>query len=387
MQAHVDSSLGTAAPSEAGYDQGLNGVYAARHILFQFPMGATQAQKDSVHKKAQGVAPQVTDKNFADMAKKYSADASAAQGGNLGVFNAGEMVPEFGNALKGLKPGQISPLVETQFGYHIIQRLPYAQVKADYDKQFAQIAGADAEKAFMAKLDSGASIQVKPGAVAVAKAAAIDASNHRKDNAVLTTFKGGTLTVSRFLMWLDQFPQNQRIPQQMQTAPDSLIEGFLKNLTTNELLVHQADSLHVTLTADEQASVYHDFGQVVSLAWNALGVDPKALADSGKSTSAREKLAAARVEALMDGMMSGKVQPVPIPTPLKVLLETKYDWKINPAGLDRATEQARQIRTSADSAKAANQPKSQVPLPGVMTPPPATTTTGGATTTTGGAKK
>jgi hypothetical protein len=178
-------------------------------------------------------------------------------------------------------------------------------------------------------------------------------------------------------MWLDQFPANQRIPVQMQQAPDPLLTQFLKSITTNELLMQKADSMHVTLTAEEQDGVYKDFAQVVNLAWNALGVDPKLLADSAKSQSEKAKLASARVESTMDAMMSGKMQPVPVPTPLKVLLESKYEWKINATGLDRATELARQIRTSADSARAANQPKSQVPLPGAAAPTPPATTTGG----------
>lgn len=383
LQTHIDSMLVTEQPTEEGYTKGLDNVYAARHILFSFPQGATIAQKDSVRKKAASVLPQVNDKNFADMAKKYSGDASSAvQGGELGVFNGATMVAPFTAALTALKPGQISPLVESQFGYHIVQRLSYDQAKDNYTKQFAAVAGAGAERGYMAKLDSNANIQVKPTAPAAAKAAAIDEANHRKDNTVLATFNGGTLTTARFLMWLDQFPPQQRIPTQMQAAPDTLITSFLKSITTNEVLMKQADSLHVTVTPEQRDSLYVQFAQVVQLSWNALHIDPTALADSAKTKSERAKLASARVDTLIASMMDGRAQPVPIPTPLKVLLESNYDWKINATGLDRATELARQIRTSADSTRAANQPKSQVPLPGAVTPP---VTTGGATT--GGTKK
>ncbi len=375
MQGVIDSMLVKDKPTEAGYNEGIDDIYDARHILFQFPQGATPAQMDSVRKKAAAVLPQVNARNFAAMAQKYSSDAgSAAQGGNLGVFNSADMVPEFANAVAALKPGQISKLVQSKFGYHIIQRLPYDQAKDEYEKNFAQVAGANAERAYMAKLDSEAGIKVNSGAAAQAKVAALDPAGHRKDNSVLATFNGGKLTVSRFLMWLDQFPPSQRIAQQMQAAPDSIVQNFLKNLTTNEVLVHKADSMHVVLSPEEKATVYKDFAQVVSLSWKALGVDPTSLADSAKTESEREHLAAARVEALFDNVMSGKAQPVPIPTPLKSLLETKYSWKINAAAVDRATDLARQIRTSADSARAANQPKSQVPLPGA-TPPAGTTQT------------
>jgi peptidyl-prolyl cis-trans isomerase C len=61
-------------------------------------------------------------KDFAALAKEFSQDpGSAAQGGDLGFFAAQQMVPEFSNAAFKLKPGAISDIVETQFGYHIIK--------------------------------------------------------------------------------------------------------------------------------------------------------------------------------------------------------------------------------------------------------------------------
>lgn len=58
---------------------------------------------------------------FADLAEEYSTDGSASNGGDLGFFSAGEMVPEFEDAAFSMKEGEVSDPVQSQFGYHIIK--------------------------------------------------------------------------------------------------------------------------------------------------------------------------------------------------------------------------------------------------------------------------
>ena len=371
----VSAKLPIDSGTEASYLAAKGDLYAARHILLLVPQDATPAKRDSIKRKVDAIRAQVTPANFAEMAKKNSQDNTAARGGDLGVFPRGAMVKPFSDAVAALKPGEISPVVTTQFGYHIVQRSTWDDAKAQYVTQSGGRSRQVAESTYIAKAQAEASVKLKSDAAAAAKAIAKDPLGHRKDNTVLATYTGGSLTAARLAQFMLATPQSGRLAQQIQTAPDSLINQFVTNQTQRELLLKRADSAKAGLNPEELASLHRDFAQVVTQAWTAIGVDPKSLSDSAKTTADRERIAAARVEAFLDRVMSGLQQPVPVPAPLQMVLMDKFDSQVNAAGIDRAVERAAKLRTSADSARAASQPKSAVPLPGPMGapggPPPA----------------
>jgi peptidyl-prolyl cis-trans isomerase C len=95
----------------------------ASHILISFPQNADEAAKKDVRTKAAEVLKEVkAGKDFAALAKQHSTDpGSGPNGGDLGFFQKGQMVPPFEQAAFALKPGETSDLVESQFGVHIIR--------------------------------------------------------------------------------------------------------------------------------------------------------------------------------------------------------------------------------------------------------------------------
>ncbi|RMG53591.1 MAG: peptidylprolyl isomerase [Gammaproteobacteria bacterium] len=97
------------------YEAQISGIekheYKARHILLKDKAKAEQVLKEL---KPDG-------SNFAELAKKYSEGPSGKNGGDLGWFSASSMVPEFGDAVKHMKKGEISKQpVKSEFGWHII---------------------------------------------------------------------------------------------------------------------------------------------------------------------------------------------------------------------------------------------------------------------------
>jgi peptidyl-prolyl cis-trans isomerase C len=110
----------------------------ASHILVEAKEGVDEATRKTARVKIDAILKRAkAGEDFATLARENSADGSAAQGGDLGFFPHGQMVPPFDQAAFALKPGEISDVVTTQFGYHIIKltekkeasMIPLEQVK------------------------------------------------------------------------------------------------------------------------------------------------------------------------------------------------------------------------------------------------------------------
>jgi peptidyl-prolyl cis-trans isomerase D len=94
----------------------------ARHILFKLAENATKEEDEKVKEKAEEVLKKAkAGEDFAELAKKYSEGPTAKDGGELGYFSENQMVKPFEEAAFKLKKGEISDLVRTPFGYHIIK--------------------------------------------------------------------------------------------------------------------------------------------------------------------------------------------------------------------------------------------------------------------------
>ena len=107
---------------------------SASHILFSFA-GAPRTKATRTKEQALAEAKEVYEKlkagaDFAEMAKERSDCPSKIKGGDLGVFPANRMVPEFSTAVLAMEVGQISEPVESKFGYHIIKKQKVEEIHA-----------------------------------------------------------------------------------------------------------------------------------------------------------------------------------------------------------------------------------------------------------------
>lgn len=150
----LESSLPiTDAELKQVYDQNKNDYeqVKARHILVAFKgspaaqAGKKELTEDEAKAKAEAIRKQIVGgADFAEVAKKESDDTgSGSRGGDLGSFGHGQMVPEFEKAAFETKAGEVSPVIRTQYGYHILKveahdNTPFEQVKPTLEKNLKQ---------------------------------------------------------------------------------------------------------------------------------------------------------------------------------------------------------------------------------------------------------
>ena len=131
------------ADTKAYYDENPNlfkkpEQVKASHILIKVESDATDLQKSQARIEIAKVQQKLKDgQDFAALAREHSQGPSNEKGGDLGYFGRGQMVKPFEDAAFALKPGQVSEIVETRFGYHLIKVtnkepegiMAYAEVK------------------------------------------------------------------------------------------------------------------------------------------------------------------------------------------------------------------------------------------------------------------
>lgn len=367
-------------PSEATYMRG--DVIGAAHILIGVPpAGLSTAKQDSLRQVAERIAREATSANFARLVQEYTMDPGSKERDGIYIVPRGQFVPEFEEAVFSLQPGEITKTpVRTQFGWHIIRRLPYSEVQANHLKEFTDIlAGTSiqvAESTYLAGLEENGNIQFRDNAAATIKKVMQAPEDYADDRSVIAKSKAGDFTASRLARWIEAYPPQQRAMMRAQAAqaPDSVILKFTRQqFIRGELVLAQADSAKVELTQEEIDQARTQFRNLVVRVWSELKIAPSMLADSAEATAQRERVASEMIESYMDQLLADQVPYVEIPTALASVLRDKYKFDVNRAGIARTLERAARVRAVMDSTRAAQQPPTQVPLggpqPRPQTPP------------------
>lgn len=358
-----------------------NAEVHARHILFRMPPDATQQVRDSVMARARQVLQQArAGGDFAKLASQYSEEPGANErGGDLGYFGRGQMVQPFEEAAFALEKGQISDLVETPFGYHIIKiedrrRPDFESSKVEFRQQVVQQRYAQAEEQYLTNLTTQKKLEVEEGAIEVARDLARKPSSQlgrRAAQRALVRYTNGALTAGEYIKLMQQRPAQQR--GQVAAASDEQLREWLRLLARDEILIGEAKARGMETPATAVDSARTEIRQQLRQAAREAGLMPIVTQAGETQSQALQR----QVMAFLTKIINGEANVVPLGA-IGFTVREHYGADI----FDRAvpTVVARvEARRPAPAAEGAPQPQPGTqPQPGAQpqTPPPPTTTTG-----------
>lgn len=232
------------------------GEIKVAHIMKMFPQQASEETIAKLKLKADSIWQEVTSgADFAELAKKYSDDKqSATEGGVMNWFTPNNMIPSFAEAAFALKnDGDISPVIRTPYGWHIIKRLerktiqPLEKLRTDLEAKIKQnpAISKHSDEAFDRKLRAEYQLKIDEPTYTRLIASISDTaiwknttSDKQLKNKLLITFADQKLSVGAFT----DFLQKQKFtPLSNQAEPQ--LKGLLNKYINQELLAYENSQL------------------------------------------------------------------------------------------------------------------------------------------------
>ena len=337
----------------------------ARHILVTYPEGATDAQRDSVRELAEQIQDRAAaGEDFSALAAEYSDDQSnAQQGGDLGWFERGQMVGPFEDVAFDLEVGEVSEVVETPYGLHVIKlddrEAPSLDEVADEFR--AQVVSERRQASlddYVESVRAERSLTVTDAAQEVARDLADDPSTQLRGRAgerELVTWDGGALTARELVRVFRGMPPRQRT--QYASMTDERMAQVLQDVATNELILENATERGITVPEAERDSVGQVIREQVARLARQAGLTGEPQEGETQADAVQR-----RVRSYLSSVLSGQQQLLPLGS-LSFALREQRDWRIFDSGVSEVVEQVEGQRSGGQGAMPPAPSMDQAPPP------------------------
>ena len=318
------------------------------HVLRRVGPETSPAERERQRLTAERIRERLMDGGSWESANEQSEDEAAkAANGSLGLVRRGQSVPRFENAAYALRPGGLSEVTETRFGYHIIYRPELDEVRDAFAEWLRQDIAARVDSAYGEELLDARRVKVRRNAAATIREVVADPWRSLESTTVIATFSGGRFTAGEFARWLSYLPD--AAVDDLIGAPHSDVASFIRRLVLQELLSRQADSAGVQYGDSLYDLVAAQYRFAVESLWNAVGLEPDSLAAAGATLQDRESEAMRRIDRYFDAILARETELQSVPPSLAIQLRDATEWKILPAGIEQALALADELRTATDS--------------------------------------
>ena len=340
----------------------------ARHILLSVPPGTPQTQSDSLR----GLAEDLRDRtrageDFATLAGEYSQDpGSAVQGGDLGFFGRGMMVAPFEEAAFALEPGEVSEVVLTDFGFHVIRleerrSPPFEEVSEAYRTELVTQRLMAAESIYLEEVETPANVQVTAGALDRVRSLTADPEAELSGgdaSSTITTYEGGEFTAGQLRDFL--LTQTPDIWQQIAAGTDEQLEQMVRELTRDRILIREAADQGISVPDEEVAEIEAQVREQYVLIADFLALDSLQVTPGGTLQGTIEEA----VDALMVRLVTNQQDIIPL-GPLARPLREHFGASVEEGAVERIMARIDEMRAGG----ATSPTPAPLPVPGAQPAP------------------
>lgn len=319
------------------------------HILITTSSAVSPEERERPRRRATALRSRLAAGGSWQEANRENEDSYARQQeGRLGVIRRGDMVETFERAAFALGPGEISEVVETRSGFHVLRRPRLEEVREIFEQAVRDVLVARFDSAYERELDERWKIRLLPDAPEVLRQAASHALAHIDSDRVVGTYEGGEFTVADVIRWLRVLPPS--IQLDMVDASDEEIEERVRSLMRRDVMYREALEAGITLPQELFVELRFRLRRNIRRVMENLGLDDVLR----NTTSGRERRQAidSLLDRLLEDVAQGRKVPVFIPTFLSDQLRASMRWNVSWEALDRVVERAEVLRAAADSTTA-----------------------------------
>jgi hypothetical protein len=320
-----------------------------QHILVRTTAESTDAEREQKRRKAERLRQEVVasgSEGWLRANQENEDSLSKLEGGSLGVIERGQTVPEFERVAFSLAPGGVSPVVESDYGYHIVRRPELNEVRAAYQQGLRDIFIERLNLKFIREVQARWEIRVRPSAPELMRAVAEDPMRFKASRKVIGSYLNGDFTMGDFARWLQALPGEYT--SEVMNSKDAQLSQFANGLIRNDVLEIEARDAGYGLTVEDYAVLHETLSQDLAGLRAAMGFDSSVAIASSIDRFAAVDTA---VNNYLSAVTNDVAQLVIVPPFLAEQLRGAMEWEISPSGVNRALERSVRLRAGLEAAE------------------------------------
>ncbi len=267
--------------------------------------------------------------------------------GSIGLVQRGQTVPAFETVAFALAPGQLSDVVETSVGFHLIHRPTLPEVAGEFTLGLNEIWAQRLDSSYQAELLVRRPIQMVGDVAAsvrevVAAGLRPDADLSRR---VLATYEGGEFAVVDLVHYVRILPPQFSL--QVPAAPDEQLTNLVRSFVIRDLTALEATEAGAVLSASDYERILATYAVQLQRIHSATGVSAEAIAGLERSGLGPDEAAAQVVDAFLAQAAQSAGLRVTLPPGLSSYLLDEGDWDVFPAGISEVVARVEAARSAA----------------------------------------